>query len=97
MSTSKHIGIICLIILIFMLFLMGLFMNGEAFGITPIVDGDAGSGQFTANDLNADWDSASATRITLTGDSGNVIGDGAYVYDGNVHILYAGEYVIFQR
>ena len=94
MSTSKHIDTICIVILLFALVLTGLFMNGKALGITPIIDGDAGDGQFTANDLNADWDSTGATRITLTGDGGSVKGNGAYVYDGDVHILNAGEYIL---
>lgn len=94
MSTSKYIDTICIVVLLFALLLTGLFMNGEALGITPIDDGDAGDGQFTTNDLNADWDSTNATRITLTGDSGSVEGNGAYVYDGDVHILNAGEYIL---
>lgn len=94
MSTSKYIDTICIVVLLFALLLTGLFMNGEALGITLIDDGDAGDGQFTTNDLNADWDSTNATRITLTGDSGSVEGNGAYVYDGDVHILNAGEYIL---
>lgn len=94
MSTSKHIDTICIVILLFALVLTGLFMNGEALGITSIVDGDAENGQFTVNDLNAEWDKADVTQITLTGDGGSVKGDGAYVYDGDVHILYAGEYIL---
>lgn len=69
-------------------------MNGEAFGLVPVVDGDAGGGQFTANDRNANWDRAGATHITLAGDSGSVKGSGAYVNDGSVHILYAGTYIL---
>ena len=94
MSTSKHIDTICIAAILFALLITVLFMNGRAFGIIPIVDGDAGDGQFTTNDLNADWDSTKATRITLTGDGGSVKGNGAYVYDGDVHILSAGEYIL---
>ena len=94
MSTNKHIDIICLVILILTLLLTGLFVKGEALGITSTIDGDVGDSQFTTNDLNADWDSTNATKITLTGDGGSVKGNGAYVYDGDVHILYAGEYVL---
>lgn len=94
MSTSRHINIICVVTVIFALFLTGLFMNGAALGIEPIVDGDADDGQFTSNDLNADWDSTGATRIVMTGDGGSVEGDGAYIYDGDVHIMYTGEYVL---
>ena len=94
MSTSKHIDKICIVVLLFALLLTGLFMNGEAFGMTPIVDGDDGDGQFTINDLNADWDSADATQITLTGNGGSVKGNGAYVYEGDIHIMNAGEYIL---
>lgn len=94
MSTSQHIGTICIVVLLFALLFTGLFMNGEALGITSIVDGDAENGQFTVNDLNTEWDKADVTQITLTDDGGSVKGDGAYVYDGNVHILYAGEYIL---
>lgn len=94
MSTSKHIDKICIVILLFALLLTWLFVNGKSFGMTPIIDGDAEDGQFTVNDLNADWDSSNATRIMLTGDGGSVKGNGAYIYDGNVHILNAGEYIL---
>lgn len=94
LSTSKHIDAICIAVILFALLITGLFMNGRALGIMPIIDGDAGDGQFTANDLNAGWDSANATGITLTGDGGIVKGNGAYVYDGDVHILSAGEYIL---
>ena len=94
MSTNKHIDVICIVVLLCTLLLTGLFMNGEALGLTRITDGDAGDSQFTANDLNADWDRANATQITLTGDGGSVKGGGAYIYDGDVHIVHAGQYVL---
>lgn len=94
MSTSKRIDKICLAVCFLTLFLTGLFMNGKAFGLTPVADGDAGDGPFTANDQNADWDRSGATQITLTGDGGSVKGSGAYVNDGDIHILYAGTYIL---
>ena len=94
MSTSKHIDLICVVILLCTLLVTGLFMCGEALGIQVIKDADAGDSYFTANDLNADWDTSGATRITLTGDGGSVKGNGAYVYNGDVHIVYAGKYVL---
>lgn len=94
MSTSKHINLICLAACFVTLLLTILFMNGRAFGLTAIVDGDAGDGQFTANDRNADWDRNGAAQITLTGDSGSVKGNGAYISGGDVHILYAGTYIL---
>ena len=69
-------------------------MGGEALGIAVITDEDAGDSLFTSNDLNGSWDSSSATHITLTGDGGNVSGNGAYIYNGDVYIVYAGKYVI---
>ena len=78
------------------LLVTGLFINGRALGIAAVTDGDAGDGDspFTANDLNAGWDTADATQITLTGDGGHVKGNGAYIHDGDVHIVYAGKYVL---
>ena len=98
MSTSKHIDIICVVVLVLSLLLTVLFMNGEALGIEKVVDEDAeansGSAYFTANDLNGDWDTSSATVITLNGGSAKVSGSGAYAYDGGVVISNAGWYVI---
>ena len=94
MSTSKHIDIICIIVLLCTLLLTAAFMNGAVLGLEPITDADAGDGYFTANDLAGDWDIAGATRITLSGDGGSVRGNGAYVHDGDVHIVYAGRYVL---
>ena len=94
MSASKHIDIICVVVLLCTLLVTALFINGRALGITAVTDGDAGDSRFTANDLNGDWDAAGATQITLTGDGGSVKGNGAYIYGGDVHIVYAGEYVL---
>ena len=94
MSSSKHIDRICVVALVFTLLITVLFMNGEKLGITPVTNGDEENGQFTANDLDADWDTTNAAQIVLTGDGGTVNGDGAYIYDGNVHIAYAGKYVL---
>ena len=95
MSAHKHIDIICIVVTIFAVLLTVLFMNGRALGIEAIADGDAAeNGQFTANDRNADWDRSHATQIVLTGDGGKVTGSGAYVLDGDIHILYGGTYVL---
>ena len=78
------------------LLVTALFANGKALGLTPLTDGDAGDGDgpFTASDLNGSWSVSGATRITLTGDGGHVVGSGAYILNGDVHILYPGEYVL---
>ena len=94
MSTSKHINLICIIVTVLTVAVTVLFMNGETLGITVITDEEAGDSLFTSNDLNGDWDSSNATRITLNGDGGSVSGNGAYIYNGDVYIVYAGKYVI---
>ena len=98
MSTHKHIDIICILITVFAVCLTALFMNGEAFGITKIVDEDAegyeGTEYFTGNDLNADWDDSDATHITLDGADVTIRGTGAYVLDGNAVISNGGYYVV---
>ena len=96
MSTSKHIDIICVAALLITLLVTALFINGRALGIAPLADGGEGDGDglFTAGDLDGDWSAAAATRITLTGDGGRVSGSGAYVLNGNVYIIYAGDYVL---
>ena len=97
MSTHKNLDKLCVGIVICSLVLTVLFMNGEALGITKIVDEDAeqnsDSSYFTTNDQDGTWDSTGAVRITLTGDGASISGNGAYVYDGNVVISEAGRYV----
>lgn len=94
MSGSKNIDRICLAAVLLTLLLTLLFINGEALGIAVIADGDAGDGQFTANDLDGDWDCGGAVKITLSGGGASISGGGAYVYDGDVHIAYAGKYIL---
>ena len=98
MSSSKHINLICIVVTVCAVLLTVLFMNGEALGITKVVDEDAegyeGNEYFTANDLNGEWDDTEATRITLNGEDATIDGYGAYVYDGNVVIANGGQYVL---
>ncbi|MBR6114825.1 MAG: carbohydrate-binding domain-containing protein [Oscillospiraceae bacterium] len=98
MSTHRKIDLICVVVILLSVLLTVLFMNGERLGITPIIDEDAevhsGSVYFTNNDLNGDWDTASATVITLRGDTASVSGGGAYAYNGSVYISNAGRYVV---
>ena len=98
MSTHRHIDLICVAVLVCTLLLTILFVNGERFGLRPIVDGDAESSSdsafFTRNDRDGNWSTAGAARITLSGNSASVSGGGAYVYDGNVVIAQAGRYVL---
>lgn len=94
MSGSKHIDWICLAAVLLTLLLTVLFINGEALGIAVTADGDAGGGQFTANDLDGDWDRGGATKITLSGGSAGISGSGAYAYGGDVYIACAGKYIL---
>ncbi len=98
MSTHKNIDRICVVITALCLLLTVLFMNGERLGIEVVRDADAesyaGTEWFTANDLNGEWDDASATVITLQGADAKISGGGAYAYDGGVVISGGGRYVL---
>ena len=98
MSTSKHFNKICIIVIILAMLGTVLFMNGEAFGLTPIIDTDSeyhsDDTWFTENDQDAGWDTSGATVITLEGEDASVSGRGAYAYDGSVYISNAGKYVL---
>ena len=99
MSThNRRLDKICVVIVAVSLLLTVLFMNGESLGITMIVDEDAesysGTTYFTTNDQNSDWDTEGATVITLTGDSAEISGNGAYVNGQEVVITEAGRYVV---
>lgn len=94
MSTHRHIDALCALVTVLTVLLAVLFMNGAALGIEPLEDGDGGQGQFTANDLDGDWDASNATKIMLTSDGADIAGAGAYAVDGDVHIVYGGRYVL---
>ncbi len=95
MGRSKHIDIVCVIALIAALvitvcmYAAGSISSADSDSTDPIA-----SEQFTEADLTSEWDSASATYITLNGTTGKVTGNGAYIYNGNLYIVYAGTYVI---
>lgn len=96
MSTSKHFDKFCIAAVAFMLIITVLFMFGEKLGITVIhrEEDENTSAMFTGNDLNADWDAAGATSITLEGDSAKISGNGAYFSSNTLHIVYAGKYIL---
>ena len=98
MSTHKNIDKICVAILVLAIVLTVLFMNAGRFGVRVVVDEDAeaysDSAYFTANDLDGNWDTSDATRITLNGTDCEADGPGVYSYDGNVVIATTGKYVI---
>ena len=96
MSTSKHIDKICIAAVCLTLVLTILFTFGEKLGITVVhrEEDENTSGMFTANDLNAEWDTAGACNIILSGDSAKISGNGAYFGNNTLYIAYAGKYVI---
>ena len=98
MSTSKHFNKICIIVIILAMLGTVLFMNGEAFGLTRVIDTDSEYHSddvwFTDNDQDAGWDTSAATVIALEGEDASVSGRGAYAYDGSVYISNAGKYVV---
>lgn len=94
MSKHKHIDAICIGITVFTLLLTLLFMNGEALGITAVASEENSGAMFTANDLDAAWDTGNTARITLSDEGSTVQGNGAYVNAGEVTIVYAGKYVL---
>lgn len=94
MSTHKRIDVICFAAVIFAIVLAALFMNGRTLGLIPGEAEGINSDMFTSNDLNAAWDAASATKITLSDEGSVISGNGAYLYDGDVYIVYAGHYVL---
>lgn len=94
MSTHKHIDTICIVIVLFTLLLTVLFMNGKALGIAVVASEENSDEIFTENDQNAAWDTSNATKITLSDSGSTVSGNGAYASDGNIHIVYAGKYVV---
>ena len=94
MSKHKHIDAICVGITAFTLLLTVLFMNGKALDIAAVASEGNSDAIFTENDLDADWDTAGAAKITLSDEGSTVSGNGAYVYNGDIHIVYAGKYII---
>ncbi len=98
MSTRTTLDKICVVIVVCSLLLTVLFINGQALGLTKIVDEDADQNSdteyFTSKDQDGDWDSSEATMITLNGNEAVISGNGAYTNDGNVVIKNAGYYVV---
>lgn len=98
MSTHKKIDIICVVVTAFAVVITILFMKGEKFGLTSIVDEDAEKYEdfiyFTVNDQNGNWDDADATIITLNQEECSISGNGAYAYDNKIVISSGGYYII---
>ena len=94
MAAHKRIDSICIAAVLFAIVLTVLLAGGRALGIVSVMSAEVSDGMFTAKDLDADWDVSSATRIMLSDQGTTIDGNGAYVYDGNVCIAYAGSYVL---
>ena len=94
MATHKRIDSICIAAVLLAIVLTVLLMNGRSLGIVPVMSAEVSDGMFTAKDMDADWNTSSATRIMLSDQGSTIDGNGAYVYDGNVCIAYAGTYVL---
>ncbi|MBP9988399.1 MAG: carbohydrate-binding domain-containing protein, partial [Ruminococcus sp.] len=96
MSTSKYVDKICIAAISLTLVITILFMFGEKLGIAVIhrEEDENTNGMFTSNDLNAEWDTESACKIILNGDTAEITGNGAYFSNNTLHISYAGKYVI---
>ena len=94
MATHKRIDSICIAAVLIAIVLTVLLLNGRSLGIVSVMSAEVNDGMFTARDLDADWNVSSATRIVLSDQGATIDGNGAYVYDGNVCIAYAGYYVL---
>lgn len=94
MSKHKHIDAICIGITVFTLLVTLLFMNGKALGITVVASEENNDEMFTENDLDDAWDTENATRIVLSDEGSTVKGNGAYVNNGDIYIVYSGKYVL---
>lgn len=98
MSTSRLFDRICVLVTVAAMLLTILFMNGQALGLELVTDADSeaysDNTYFTDNDQTADWDTSSATVITLEGDHAAINGSNAYEYDGNVVIAGSGRFVV---
>ena len=94
MSKHKRIDAICVGITLFTLLLTILLMSGKMSGILAAAGGESAGSLFTENDLNAEWDTEDATKITLSDEGSTVTGNGAYISNGDVYIVYAGNYVL---
>lgn len=92
MSKSKHIDLVCVIALLVAIVIAIVILIANPSGTQSKTE-DASS-YFSSKDLLADWDTENATVINLEGADGSVAGNGAYLYEGDLYIVYAGKYVI---
>lgn len=98
MTTHKLCDYLCVAFMVAAIAIVILFMNGEKFGVTKIIDEDSelyeANQYYTSNDINGDWDYSDATKIELQNDTAVIDGSGAYFYDDTLTIVQAGNYDI---
>ena len=98
MFSNKNVDRICIAVIVVALVVTVLFMFSEKLGVKKIVDEDSEGHEsvsgFSAKDLDGDWDTSDAVRITLDDAGTDISGDGAYVYENTVVIKNAGKYIL---
>lgn len=94
MSTHKRIDMICIVSVILSVVLTVFLVYQKGSNAAAAMSGEVDSTMFTANELDAEWDTALATKIALSDEGVTVDGNGVYVNDGDVHIAYGGCYVL---
>lgn len=94
MSTHKRIDMICIVSIILSVVVTAFLAHGKGSEAAAAMSGEADSNISTVNDPDADWDTASATKIALSDEGSRIDGSGAYIYEGDVCIAYGGYYVL---
>lgn len=95
-SLHRWTDVICAVVTASVVVVALLFINGEKLGLTKIIsDGGADrDGIFSERDYRETWSETTSVKIDL--DKLDQLGNngGAYVLDGDVHIVTAGTYVL---
>lgn len=96
--THKYSKWICAAAIAGALIIAALFVKDVLPEAEKIVGSDAGISEapqyFTSNDIDGNWDTDDAVRITLCGDSGTVSGNGAFMDDKDLIISDSGRYIV---
>ena len=95
-SLHRHTDLICGLIVAATVALTVIFINSERLGVSKIIsDGGADrGGSFSARDYDSSWSETSAIKIDLNDLTNLGHNGGAYVLNGDVHIVTAGSYVL---
>lgn len=96
--THKYFKPICAVAIAGVLIIAVILMNGGLSGTEKNIAPDPGVSEapqyFTLNDIDGNWDTDGAVRITLCGDSGTVSGNGAFMNGKDLIISDAGHYIV---